>query len=93
MMAGMPMCGMPAMAWPAATPMIPNPTPHPPLSATINAAIADILTRPKVRPAHLFHRHACKCRYMCLYLESLLTSGQQDVCGAGAKVHSRVYGS
>ncbi|CAL5221213.1 g3362 [Coccomyxa viridis] len=47
MMAGMPMCGMPAMAWPAATPMIPNPTPHPPLSATINAAIADILTRPK----------------------------------------------
>ena len=50
MMAGMPMCGMPAMAWPVATPMIPNPTPHPPLSATINAAIADILTRPKVQP-------------------------------------------
>ncbi len=49
MMTGMPMCGMPAMAWPAATPMIPNPTPHPPLSATINAAIADILTRPKVQ--------------------------------------------
>lgn len=52
MLTGMPMCGMPAMAWPAATPMIPNPTPHPPLSATINAAIANILAKPKVLPVY-----------------------------------------
>ena len=50
MMAGMPMCGMPAMPWPAATPMIPNPTPQPPVSATINAAIADIIAKPRVIP-------------------------------------------
>ena len=51
MMAGMPMCGMPAMPWPAATPMIPNPTPQPLVSATINAAIADIIAKPRVFPS------------------------------------------
>ena len=67
-MAGMPMCGMPAMAWPAATPMIPNPTPHPPLSATINAAIADILTRPKVPPIHIHHGcFGCCIQVLTLY--------------------------
>lgn len=48
-MMGPPMCGAPAVAWPAATPMIPNPSPQPPLSATINAAIADIIAKPRVR--------------------------------------------
>ena len=46
------MCGMPAMAWPIAMPMIPNPSPQPPLSATINAAIADAISKPMVRHWH-----------------------------------------
>ncbi|CAK0781782.1 hypothetical protein CVIRNUC_005469 [Coccomyxa viridis] len=45
-MMGAPVCGMPAMAWPVAMPMIPNPSPQPPLSATINAAIADAISKP-----------------------------------------------
>ena len=59
-MMGMPVCGMPAMAWPAATPMIPNPSPQPPLSATINAAIADIIAKPKVTPSpHVALSRSC----------------------------------
>lgn len=74
MMAGMPMCGMPAVAWPAATPMIPNPTPHPPLSATINAAIADLLARPKVLLVHALRGLAqfphVNADTVCMHLES-----------------------
>ena len=59
-MMGMPVCGMPAMAWPAATPMIPNPSPQPPLSAIINAAIADIIAKPKVTPSpHVALSRSC----------------------------------
>ena len=55
------MCGMPAMAWPVAMPMIPNPSPQPPHSATINAAIADAISKPMVRHWQPQYGHACIC--------------------------------
>ena len=70
-MMGMPVCGMPAMAWPAATPMIPNPSPQPPLSASINAAIADIIGKPKVTPSP----HAALSR-SCMGFHGMLDRGK-----------------
>lgn len=70
-MVGMPVCGMPAMAWPAATPMIPNPSPQPPLSASINAAIADIIAKPKVTPSP----HAALSR-SCMVYHGMLDGGR-----------------